>query len=141
MIGSLAVTTGILFWIILNLSLNNFFSWILLAINVQIFLLAVHSFVDRDRLVIDEEGIHLFMGDLLRESIRWDQIKRIETGWFSSFAIWKDSKVITFEPTHFSRSDLKRAYEVILSRLAEFKKQSRVRKVRERQGVRSGNSR
>jgi hypothetical protein len=90
-----------------------------LATCVQIILMMVTCIVEGYRLVIDEKGIHLFTGDVLRESIKWNQIKRIETGRFGSFAIWKDSECVQFTPLFFLPSDLKRAYKLIVSRLAK----------------------
>jgi hypothetical protein len=140
MIGCLVLFIGIFLSIMLTsywASDWDIFTLIGLATGVQIILIIVTSIVEGYRLVIDEKGIHFFTGDLLRESIRWNQIKRIKTGWFNSLTIWKDSEAIWFGPIFFSRSDLKRAYEVILSRLAK----SRVRKSPGAAGVRSGNSR
>lgn len=96
-----------------------FLDLITLGILIQAILILVFSLMDKARLVIDEKGIHFFVNDFLHESIKWNEIKRVETGRFDSLTIWKDSKRITFEPTAFSRSDLKRAYKLILSRLAK----------------------
>jgi hypothetical protein len=123
MIGLLVFVIGIV-----SIILTLYWDWICLGVGVQVILMLVYIIIEGYRLVIDEKGIHLFTGDVLYESIKWSQIKRIETGRFGSFAIWKDHKRIEFTPVHFSPSGLKRARELIISHLERARPSSRTPK-------------